>query len=80
MSVSRMRPICLWKHNLTQKGGRSTPLFLSRTQVKLGRRMNIKTTQDILKLQQALGEKLVQSFEFLHQDKKTHAPSTTRRK
>lgn len=34
MSVSRMRSICLWKHNLTQKGGRSLPLFLSRTQVK----------------------------------------------
>ena len=28
-----MRLICLWKHNLTQKGGRSLPLFLSRTQV-----------------------------------------------
>jgi len=32
--------------------------------------MNIKTTEDILKLQQALSEKLTQSFEFLHQDKK----------
>ena len=29
-----MRLICFWKHNLTQKGGRSLPLFLSRTQVK----------------------------------------------
>ena len=28
-----MRSICFWKHNLTQKGGRSLPLFLSRTQV-----------------------------------------------
>jgi len=28
-----MRLICFWKHNLTQKGGRSLPLFLSRTQV-----------------------------------------------
>lgn len=32
--------------------------------------MNIKTTQDILKLQQELSEKLTQSFEFLHRDKK----------
>ncbi len=30
-----MRLICLWKHNLTQKGGRSFPLFLSRTQVNV---------------------------------------------
>lgn len=28
-----MRLICLWKHNLTQKGRRSPPLSLSRTQV-----------------------------------------------
>lgn len=30
-----MRLICFWKHNLTQKGGRSLPLFLSRTQVDI---------------------------------------------
>ena len=44
-----MRLICFWKHNLTQKGGRSLPLFLSRTQVngmyaegKFDRRLSIR--------------------------------------
>lgn len=35
--------------------------------------MNIKTTQDILKLQQTFSERLAQQFEFLHQDKKLTA-------